>query len=243
VLPEQFSVLRKYPNAPHPFVLTPPLDARTTLSGGTTLELGLTLIGRGVEQLPHFIAVFEAMGRSGRYGGPFCLRNVIAEGQSERVVYDGARRRLLGAPSLWRPRETGGAVRRLEVEFVTPLRMRTDGRYNSRPGFVALTHSLLRRVHLLSAIYGDGIGDPGWMHSLLRQADHVMTERAHFRPYEWDRMSGRQHRRVQMDGVLGGLTAVGELTELAPYFEAGLWLQVGSGTSMGMGKYVARFEA
>jgi hypothetical protein len=46
-----------------------------------------------------------------------------------------------------------------------------------------------------------------------------------------------------MDGVLGGLTAVGELTELAPYFEAGLWLQVGSGTSMGMGKYVARFEA
>ena len=29
VQPETFTVLRKYPNAPHPFVMTPPLDART----------------------------------------------------------------------------------------------------------------------------------------------------------------------------------------------------------------------
>jgi hypothetical protein len=37
--------------------------------------------------------------------------------------------------------------------------------------------------------------------------------------------------------VVGTLEARGELGPLAPYFEAGRWLHVGSGTSMGMGRY------
>jgi len=242
VIAEQFTVLRKYPNAPHPFVLAPPLDARTSLPPGTILELGITLIGRGIDSLPYFIRVLEGMGEDGRYGGRFRLRSVVAGQQPDTLVYDATTRRFVAEPPLWQPPETSGPVKRLALEFVTPLRMRTEGRYNSRPGFVAIAHALLRRIHLLREIYGDGgpTGDVGWMHPLLRQADLVRTERADFRLYEWDRMSGRQGRRVQMDGVLGSLTAVGELTELAPYFEAGEWVQVGSGTSMGMGKYRLR---
>jgi CRISPR/Cas system endoribonuclease Cas6 (RAMP superfamily) len=45
-----------------------------------------------------------------------------------------------------------------------------------------------------------------------------------------------------MDGVVGRLEAAGDLTELAPYFEAGVWLHVGSGTSMGMGMYSLEME-
>ena len=45
-----------------------------------------------------------------------------------------------------------------------------------------------------------------------------------------------------MDGVIGRLEAGGDLTELATYFRAGEWLSVGSGTSMGMGKYRMRVE-
>jgi len=128
-------------------------------------------------------------------------------------------------------------------EFVTPLRIRTEGRYNLRPDFVAITHALLRRIHLLSSIYGEGGGDHTWMHELLRKADEVKTRRADFRLYEWDRMSGRQGRRVQMDGVIGSLEAEGDLTDLAPYFRAGEWVSVGSGTSMGMGRYRVTEEA
>jgi len=62
VLSDRFRVLRKYPNAPHPFVLTPPLDGRTSIPPGTSMEVGVTLIGRGIDYLPHFIQVF---GRDG----------------------------------------------------------------------------------------------------------------------------------------------------------------------------------
>lgn len=54
-------------------------------------------------------------------------------------------------------------------------------------------------------------------------------------------MSGRQHRRVAMDGVVGSLTASGDLTALAPAFRAGELLNIGSGTSMGLGRYRATY--
>jgi len=235
VIPGKFEVLRKYPNAPHPFVLTPPLDPRTSLPVGAHLTLNLTLIGRGLGYLPHFIHVFDAMGASGRYGGAFRVTSVASALLDEVTVYDGATRRFLADPPLWSPAAEPAPVNRIRLEFLTPLRIRTEGRYNARPDFVALTHALLRRIHLLAAIYGEGNGDSAWMHPLLAAADRVMTERADFRLYQWSRSSGRQHRRVEMDGVVGTLEATGDLTALAPYLHAGEWLHVGSGTSMGMG--------
>jgi len=242
VLPERFAVLRKYPNAPHPFVLVPPLDARTSLPAGTVLELSVTLIGRGSEYLPHFIQVLEGMGRDGRYGGRFRVVGVVSAVGEGRLVYDGTTRRFVGEAPLWEE-EAAGPVRRMTVEFVTPLRMRTEGRYNSRPDFVEITQALLRRIHLLRELYGDeSPRDTGWTRELLRQADRVETKRAEFRMYAWDRMSGRQGRRVQMDGVVGVLEAEGELTELARWWRLGEWVNVGSGTSMGLGRYRMRCE-
>jgi hypothetical protein len=234
VLPDN-PVLRKYPNAPHPFALVPPLDTRTSIPAGSPLNLDVTLIGPGIEYLPHFIRVFQSMGASGKYGGAFQLESVQSLVTGD-LVYDGAVRRILKAPPVWEPPAPNGGVGRMRLEFLTPLRMRTDGRYNAAPDFVAITHALLRRIHLLAALYSAD-AEPDWMRPLLAQADAVATERADFRMYRWDRQSGRQQRRVAMDGVVGTLEASGDLTALAPYFAAGEWLNVGSGTSMGMGKY------
>jgi CRISPR/Cas system endoribonuclease Cas6 (RAMP superfamily) len=130
----------------------------------------------------------------------------------------------------------------VQLEFLTPLRMRTEGRYNSAPTFAEITQALLRRIHLLRELYGYGEGSTAWTHPLLACADRAVAEQAKFSVFHWDRMSGRQHRRINMDGVLGSITASGDLTALAPWFELGTWLQVGSGTSMGMGKYNLKLE-
>jgi hypothetical protein len=240
VQPDQFTVLRKYPNAPHPFVMTPPLDSRTEMAAGTELALDVTLIGRGVEYLPHFISVIEAMGASGRYGGRFRLRSVVPAGGGA-AIYDGGTRRIFGQPAEW-----GGGdadredrpTRSIKLEFLTPLRMRTEGQYNASPNFVQIAQALLRRLSLLGAIYGaPAVEGQEWLHRLMAQADEARMESAEFRMYRWDRMSGRQGRRVQMDGVMGSVRVSGDLTELAEWFRVGELVHVGSGTSMGMGKY------
>jgi len=46
-----------------------------------------------------------------------------------------------------------------------------------------------------------------------------------------------------MKGVLGTLTVAGELAPLAAALEAGQYLLVGGGTSMGMGKYRVQMES
>jgi hypothetical protein len=139
VQPDKFTVLRKYPNAPHPFVMTPPLDARTAIAAGTEMPLDVTLIGHGAEFLPHFIYVLEKMGASGRYGGRFALRSVRSTVDGA-VVYDGAARRILRPPVEWRDGEQQPAGR-IQLDFLTPLRMRTEGQYNSAPDFIQITHA------------------------------------------------------------------------------------------------------
>ena len=97
-----------------------------------------------------------------------------------------------------------------------PLRVRTRGQYNHAPDFAAIAYALLHRIHLLTAIYASE-PDSGWMRPLLARADGIATEQAAFALFEWDRRSGRQDRRIPMDGVLGSMTVDGDLTELAPF--------------------------
>src|SRR5579863_1857040 len=97
VLPERFAILRKYPNAPHPFVLAPQLTNQTWISARQILPLAITLIGHSVEYLPHLLRVFEAMGSSGRYGGRFRIGEVRSA-TTGGVVYDGLNRRILDQP-------------------------------------------------------------------------------------------------------------------------------------------------
>ena len=61
-VPEGATRMRKYPQAPHPFVLLPPLETKTRYEPGDSLAFDLTLIGRGSDFLPYFLYTFEQLG-------------------------------------------------------------------------------------------------------------------------------------------------------------------------------------
>jgi len=206
------------------------------------MAVDLTLIGPALGALPHFIMGFEQMGNSARYGGKFRLKSVRSALEGSALIFDGFTRRIAPAIPLWQYAPQPLPISRMDFTFLTPLRMRTRGQYNPAPDFVAIAHALLRRVHLLAAIYGTGDGDAAWMKPLLALADEIKTEVNEFALYAWDRMSGRQHRRVDMDGVIGKLTVSGDLTAFAELVRFGEWINVGSGTSMGLGRYRAELS-
>jgi len=148
VAPERFALLRKYPHAPHPFVMTPPVDSRREIPRGEEFVIDITLIGPGVEHLPHFIGAIAAMGRGGKYGGRFRIARVDC---ASGLVFDGKTGRLEGKPAAWLPGERGRA-RRATLHFVTPLSLRWKGEYQEAPDFRAVAHGLLGRIHVLSAL-------------------------------------------------------------------------------------------
>jgi hypothetical protein len=99
-VPEGATRMRKYPAAPHPFVLLPPLEHKTQYQPGETLTFGCTLIGRGAEYLPYFIYTFERLGTHyglGKGRGRFALETVswTPPGRESVVIYRGAELEVL----------------------------------------------------------------------------------------------------------------------------------------------------
>ncbi len=245
VHPEKMAVLRKYPNAPHPFVLRPP-DRVERVAPGALMELGVLFIGPGLHYLPHFIQVFDDMGRGGRFGGRFRVESVShGAGGAGEAVFSGGR--IRNAPAAWiAPPDPGGddplrhpLTRSVQLQFRTPLRMRTEGRYNVSPDFGEVARALLRRVSLLEALYGTG-DFRDRVRELMQVADTFETVRAEFRVFEWSRQSGRQHRRIAMDGVVGELEVRGfRFKEWVRLLRLGELIHIGNGTSMGLGRYEA----
>ncbi|MBI5167535.1 MAG: hypothetical protein HY998_07330 [candidate division NC10 bacterium] len=84
--PEDTQILRKYPAAPHPLLIEPPLDNRRSYQTGEALVFNLVLIGRALDYLPYFIYAFNELGRIGigKGRGKYQLRDVRAESRDRR---------------------------------------------------------------------------------------------------------------------------------------------------------------
>jgi hypothetical protein len=98
--PSNTSKMRKYPFAPHPFVITPPLEEKRTYREGDTLCFELTLIGKSIDFLPYFIYTFDELGRMGigKGKGKYQLEEVRGilpckksedQSRTESIIYSG----------------------------------------------------------------------------------------------------------------------------------------------------------
>ncbi len=96
--PSDTSRMRKYPFAPHPFVITPPLEEKRTYREGEMLSFELTLIGKSIDYLPYFIYTFDELGRMGigKGKGKYQLEEVRAINIGERGDKEGERSKVKG---------------------------------------------------------------------------------------------------------------------------------------------------
>ncbi len=93
--------MRKYPYAPHPFVITPPLEEKREYREGETFYFELTLIGKSVDYLPYFIFTFDELGKIGigKGRGKYNLEEVKTIALGERSKDKGERKEKQGERS------------------------------------------------------------------------------------------------------------------------------------------------
>ncbi|MEZ5581404.1 MAG: hypothetical protein R3F37_00160 [Candidatus Competibacteraceae bacterium] len=115
--------LRKYPAAPHPFLLLPPEDAPGRLQAGEEAALELTLFGHGVRYLPYVVHALgqAAAGGIGKGRGRLSLNAVWQ-------VDDGVWSPIYRAGDQLQPLKTMTPVLpdcpdRMTVRLLTPLRL------------------------------------------------------------------------------------------------------------------------
>lgn len=227
------------PFVPHPFVLA--LDAAEKLAPGDRFHVDFTLIGSGRFQLASFVEAFRWLSRRGFKDGAarFNLTRV------HDVAPLGPRPILVPEHPLFLAEPTDWSLAMLSapppgpltLTTVSPLRLLGRGAPLTELDLPLLLRALFRRIGAL-ARYHCGFEPEVDYTALLAHATsrtRVVERRLVWR--ELPRYSARQKRRMVLGGLEGTLALDGDLAPALPFLALGELLQVGKGTSFGLGRY------
>ncbi|MDP2601681.1 MAG: CRISPR system precrRNA processing endoribonuclease RAMP protein Cas6 [Deltaproteobacteria bacterium] len=247
--PPESRVMRKYTAAPHPFVFEPPAGG-ITAPAAQPLVVGMTLFGKAIGSLSHFIFALERLGQQGLGG-----RRVRCALSRVESCLDGRKWSLYGVEDRT-PRSADAfeklivlplrppfalgeqlPIEQATIELLTPLRIVYDSRLADELPFHVLVRSLLRRIGHLSHFHcgGDpsGVDFKEWIE--LASTVHIVEHGLKW--FDWERYSSRQQTTMRMGGLMGRVTFEGKLAPFYPLLAAGEVIHAGKGTSFGLGRY------
>lgn len=252
-------MLRIGGDAPHPFVLLPPLTADNSFAKGERLAFHLTVIGKAIEQLPFFFLAFDLLGREfglGKSKGKFKLNAVYD--LTGNLVFDGEKKmvytpmRILSANEMLLRKESFGqetshTSETLHLNFQTPVRIKSTSRREGQhllklsraDDFHLLVESLYHRLFTLTQLYCVETPQPYDRKQCGREVPRsdVALTHSSIRWFDWERYSNRQQTRMKFGGFVGEATFAGDVADYIPLFKLGEHLHIGKGSSFGLGKF------
>ncbi len=129
-----------------------------------------------------------------------------------------------------------------QLEFLTPLRLRRQGKYLADFDLHFFFMSLTRRMEALNVIFNGGspLGSDNWkVLSAYFSASATVKGNLHWK--DQSRYSNRQKTRVPQGGLVGKLCLDIAEPSLAHWLAAAELLHVGKGASMGLGRVKKTF--
>ncbi len=238
--PRDSERMRKYPAAPHPFVLVSGMQGGI-VPQGSTFVLGLSLFGRGNHYLPYFIHALERAAQAGIGGrrGRMVLLHVEQQSLSSGrwfEIYSGSGPCRVLEPEIPEVPPTPGEI---TLRLETPLRIKREGSPIGVEefGFGAFFSNLLRRISLLSYFHGEREPEVDFK-ALVEAARMVEIADRDLKWFDWKRYSSRQRQEMKLGGLLGQFTISSpEAAPFWPYLWLGQYVHAGAVTSMGLGRY------
>jgi len=241
--PKNSSVMKKYTHAPHPFIITPPLDEKRAYRPDETFSFEITLIGKAIEYLPYFIYTFNELGDMGigKGRGKYQLTkvyNIDALGKLI-LIYNGHDEILLsdckkvGLNDFTFPKPDSG---HLTLEFITPARIKFDQSYVLNLEFHIFFRNMLRRIYLLYYFHCGHEPDLD-IKEMIEKAVEIKIKESSLAWHDWERYSTRQETRMKLGELKGKITFKGDFKEFFPFIFLGEYINVGKSTSFGLGKY------
>jgi len=248
--PKNTTKLTKYPYAPHPFVIEPPLEEKQEYKEDNELSFNLVLIGKAIDYLPYFIFAFDKLGELGlgRGKGKYWLREVRSirsNSNSAHPIYTGEDKILKDSYSLMSGEDILEECkkyyhkRKITLHFITPTRLKYQEHFIKDLEFHILIRNLLRRISLLSYFHCDRELQADFK-ALIEKAKSVKRTSNNLSWYDWQRYSARQKTKMLLGGFIGKVTFAFDGVEpeqFLPLILLGKYIHVGKGTGFGLGKY------
>lgn len=253
-------------DAPHPYIIEPPLTEQRRFEAGERISYSVILVGEAIRFLPHFVHTFRTQGERfglGKGKGKFDLLRVTdASGAS---LFDASH------PDRFDPAEPITAsnilpqthdAHRLTLRFITPTRIRAKDSRGERSllklarseHFWILAAHLYHNLFTLAQLYCGEVAAEYPRHPFDFTRDRVRLTHANIAWEDWERFSNRQFSRMKaagfaedeatqmarmkLGGFVGEATFEGDVAEFVPLFRLGQALHIGNGTTFGLGKFV-----
>lgn len=231
--PQDRQMMRLYPYVPQPFTLLVNPEDPVQIRPGDTLSFGMRLFGRAIDLFPYIAYSFIEMGKEGlgKDRIPFQITRIVQPSFGAEIYH--AQGACLHKVQTEYPQNLLPACKRIRVEFVTPVRLRVNGREPSTLRFEDLIRAIVRRFSILTYFYGTPTENLSIDYSAVAAVTSVCSQT---KPIEFRRFSGRQKRPVKMSGLVGSAIYEGNLEPFLPWLSIARIIGVGKATSFGFGR-------
>jgi hypothetical protein len=240
--------------------------SRRQFQPGDELRFELVLIGRAQEFFPYFVVALREVNQMGRgrmrppersgVGRPNSreaprfveMRRIEAlDGIAgePRLVYDAAQNLVRGAAMPVSLDDCAAAPMpdgKLEVEFVTQMRLKHEGRFIRRPEFQILFRRLLGRLSSLARFHCGGPIELNFR-ELIETASRIRLTYDGTSWTKWQRYSSRQDRIMEWEGIVGRAVYEGDFTPFWPFLKFGERTHCGHGATFGLGRYRTNIDS
>jgi hypothetical protein len=258
-IPKESEYFQGQSFAPHPFVLEPPEPSSTHWNPytgseyyrpGDQLTFNLILVGRAIGHLPFFIHAFDKLGKAGigqkiagRRGK--CLLEKVESinplrNEVSQVIYTHTSQELLRKHTVLKASDllsySFSTYGQIELEFLTPTQIKSDGKIQLTLDFEVLIRCLLRRLLALSYFHCGAALELDYL-ELCERAKQVKVLSNNLTWQSGLRYSHRLKRALSLGGFAGTISFEGKMTEFLPFIQLGEYLHIGKGTAFGLGKY------
>jgi hypothetical protein len=266
-LPKNSEYQKKNSYVPHPFIIEPPLENKEIYNKGETISFNLTLINKAISYLPYIIFTFKEMGENGigKGRGKYFLKTVKNCNNNEikmsktdnkidkvnrkvnHIIYDGENKTfhnnyvILTGEEIFAQADNHLDNNNLTIEFITPTRIKYNGKLISSIEFYIFIKNLLRRISALSYFHSKEQLDLDYR-NLIDKAKNIKVNKSELYWYDWTRYSARQDSKMRLGGFKGKINFVDAescqtIKDFLPLVILGEYVHIGRGTSFGLGKY------
>lgn len=228
--------------AVNPYTLYVHGEGRGTWKKGDVCVFDLMLFGRGADQAGIYLDALQAAEQKGWGASRLSFRLIqVIDPDSEKLIYSGGKiwmRNLSPRPLQITERNASYA----NLFFDTPLRIISGDRLFEKLTFDVLMQFLIRRISLLTMAYTDFQLE--WdEEGLLEEARKVRTLSEYWREIPFSRYSMNQKNcRLDLPSKTGWVMYEGDLSKFVPILEAGRYLRLGKGATIGFGHYEITYD-
>jgi hypothetical protein len=227
-------------NIPKPYVIEVPFEDKRGYQKGETLNFSLVLLGKAIDYLPYFIFSFIELGKQGitKQNFKFSLNKVSDSFGNEifkdnKIVSNGKKLTAKDAVESDKTKIVGD---KLNLDFITPLRLTDNGNLVVKPDFEAIVKALTRRINAI-AKYHCAIDETVNHLPFIDKAKTIETFFSGLNWKDWTRYSNRQKTTMEFGGLIGNIVFKGNFEEFIPYLIIGSHIHIGKNCVFGQGKY------